>query len=168
MKVKHIKSVANNKDKIIIYNDSCTGQTRNIKIALFLLKLVQSGDITTKVIEQKFLISRHSFLPNNSDFICIESAACHTSIYIHKDCIPLSRMDHVPKNRTKIIIIRYQALPQPLVVYVEKFYILRFGINIVLSNRKNCAQVASQDHQYFKTFIDDVNGIRHNTRGFTL
>lgn len=82
--------------------------------------------------------------------------------------IPLSRMDHVPKNRTKIIIIRYRALPQPLVVYVEKFYILGFRINIVLSNRKNRAQVAFQDHQYFKTFIDDVNGIRHNTRGFAL
>ncbi|KAF7382984.1 hypothetical protein HZH66_013386 [Vespula vulgaris] len=48
MKVKHIKSVANNKDKIIIYNNSCTGQIRNIKLALSLLKLVESSDITTK------------------------------------------------------------------------------------------------------------------------
>ncbi|XP_076660862.1 uncharacterized protein LOC143364351 isoform X2 [Halictus rubicundus] len=83
--VKHIKSVAGYKDKIIIYSDSCTGQNRNIKIALSLLKLVQSDDIAAKIIEQKFLISGHSFLPNDSDFGCVESAARHTSIYIHED-----------------------------------------------------------------------------------
>ena len=38
--VKYIKSVVGNKNKIIIYSDSCTGQNRNIKIALLLLKLV--------------------------------------------------------------------------------------------------------------------------------
>lgn len=46
--VKYIKSAAGNKHKIIIYNDSCTGQNRNVKIALSLLKLVQTDDIVTK------------------------------------------------------------------------------------------------------------------------
>jgi len=83
--IKHIKTVAGNKEKIIIYSDTCPGQNRNIKLALSLLKLVQSDIITTNVIEQKFLVSGHSFLPNDSDFGSVESAARHSTIYVPED-----------------------------------------------------------------------------------
>lgn len=79
--IKHIKT-ASNKEKIIIYSDTCIGQNRNIKLALYLLKLVQSNDITTKIIEQKLLISGHSFLPNESIFGSVESAVRHSTTFL--------------------------------------------------------------------------------------
>nr|XP_033325321.1 uncharacterized protein LOC117219890 [Megalopta genalis] len=73
--IKYIKTYATNFEKIITYSDSCTGQNRNIKTVLSLLKLVQSMEIRAESIEMKFLVSGHSYLPNDSDFAIIESRA---------------------------------------------------------------------------------------------
>lgn len=73
--VKYIKTFARDHKKIITYSDSCTGQNRNIKTVLNLLKLVQSTEIQAESIEMKFLVSGHSYLPNDSDFAIIESHA---------------------------------------------------------------------------------------------
>ncbi|UYV82284.1 hypothetical protein LAZ67_21001583 [Cordylochernes scorpioides] len=54
---------------------SCTGQNRNIKTVLSLLRLVQSTEIRAQSIEMKFLVSEHSYLPNDSDIAIIESYA---------------------------------------------------------------------------------------------
>lgn len=72
---KYIKTYAANHEQIITYSDSCTGQNRNIKTVLSLLKLVQSTEIKAVSIEMKFLVSGHSYLPNDSDFAIIESCA---------------------------------------------------------------------------------------------
>ncbi|KAI4478515.1 hypothetical protein M0804_011838 [Polistes exclamans] len=73
--IKYIKTYATNFEKIITYSDSCTGQNRNIKTVLSLLKLVQSTEIRAESIEMKLLVSGHSYLPNDSDFAIIESRA---------------------------------------------------------------------------------------------
>lgn len=72
---KYTKTYAANFEKIITYSDSCTGQNRNIKTVLSLLKLVQSTEIKAESIDMKFLVSGHSYLPNDSDFAIIESCA---------------------------------------------------------------------------------------------
>ena len=64
-----------------MYSDSCSGQNRNIKTVLSLLKLVQSEDIKAKSIELKFLLSGHSYLPNDADFAVIEAYA-KKSVYL--------------------------------------------------------------------------------------
>ncbi|GFW03109.1 uncharacterized protein TNCV_157291 [Trichonephila clavipes] len=72
---KHVKLYAKDFQKIIMYSDSCSGQNRNIKTVLSLLKLVQSEDIKAESIELKFLLSGHSYLPNDADFAVIEAYA---------------------------------------------------------------------------------------------
>lgn len=73
--VKYIKMFADTHDRIVLWSDSCIGQNRNIKTVLSLLKLVQSTDIKAKSIEMKFLVSGHTYLPNDADFAVIESNA---------------------------------------------------------------------------------------------
>ena len=48
--IKYIMTYAANFEKLIIYSDSCTGQNRNIKIVLSLLKLFQSTEIRAESI----------------------------------------------------------------------------------------------------------------------
>lgn len=73
--VKHLKQYAANYLSIIIYSDSCTGQNRNIKLALSLLKLVCNPEMSADFIDHKFLVSDHSYLPHDADFGVIETKA---------------------------------------------------------------------------------------------
>lgn len=84
--VKHIKKHAANHKHIILYSDSCGGQNRNIKMALSLLKVLHSEEISAETIDFKFLVSGHSFLPNDADFGVIESASKKVQhIYVPSD-----------------------------------------------------------------------------------
>ncbi|KAI4482024.1 hypothetical protein M0804_009043 [Polistes exclamans] len=53
--------------------DMCTGQNRNLQMALMWLKVVQSEN-SIEIIDHKFLLSGHSYLPNDADFGIIEMA----------------------------------------------------------------------------------------------
>lgn len=72
---KHIRQEAKNHTHVILYSDSCTGQNRNIKVASTLMNLVLDPKLSIKTIDHKFLVSGHSFLPNDQDFGVIESAS---------------------------------------------------------------------------------------------
>jgi len=50
----------------------CAGQNRNIKVVLMWLKMVQTWENNVEIIDHKFLISGHSFLPNDRDFGVVE------------------------------------------------------------------------------------------------
>ena len=65
--LKHLKSIRNQKH-IIAYSDICTGQNRNIKVAVTWLKIVQLAVNNADIIGHKFLLSVYSFLPNDCDF----------------------------------------------------------------------------------------------------
>ncbi|CAG9773243.1 unnamed protein product [Ceutorhynchus assimilis] len=71
--VRHLKEEASNFNHIVMYSDCCTGQNRNIKLSLSLLKLTQDPVMSTSFIDHKFLVSGHSYLPNDADFGIIES-----------------------------------------------------------------------------------------------
>lgn len=60
--------VPRNNDHVIMFSDSCGGQNRNIKVALMCMKFLQEEQTSIKVIDQKFMTSGHSFLPNDADF----------------------------------------------------------------------------------------------------
>ncbi|XP_047347879.1 uncharacterized protein LOC124948386 isoform X2 [Vespa velutina] len=57
---------------VIAYSNACSGQNRNIKIVLTWMKIAQSLNNNDEAIDQKFLVSGHSFLPNYRDFGLIE------------------------------------------------------------------------------------------------
>jgi hypothetical protein len=67
--------------KVAAYSDSCGGQNRNHKIALMWLHIVQTTPITQ--VDHKFMVSGHSYLPNDRDFGVIERAVNKaTDIYV--------------------------------------------------------------------------------------
>ncbi|XP_050510421.1 uncharacterized protein LOC126887115 [Diabrotica virgifera virgifera] len=59
--------LAEGKEQLILWSDSCGGQNRNIKIVL-MLKAVLETHRSLKTIYFKYLIPGHSFLPNDTDF----------------------------------------------------------------------------------------------------
>lgn len=61
---KHVSQRAVKKQHIIAYSDACTGQNRNIKTSLMWIRLMGENE-SIKVIDHKFLVSGHSFLPND-------------------------------------------------------------------------------------------------------
>ena len=55
---------------LIAFSDACGGQNRNYKIATFWIYMTATTEI--EEVEQKFMTSGHSFLPNDRDFGIIE------------------------------------------------------------------------------------------------
>lgn len=71
--MKHIKNhVPATVKHLILWSDACGGQNRNIKITL-LLKSILHTNQNLQTITLNFLMSGHTFLPNDSDFSDIES-----------------------------------------------------------------------------------------------
>lgn len=80
--IKHLKTYAAGQKHVIMYSNSCTGQNRNIKTSLSFMKLVQDVGTGIDIIDYKFLVSGHSYLPNDGEFGIIESASRrHAHIY---------------------------------------------------------------------------------------
>jgi len=69
--LKHVKNLRSERH-IIAYSDMCAGKNRNIKVALMWLKIVKTLENNVEIIDHKFLISGHSFLPNDRDFGVVE------------------------------------------------------------------------------------------------
>ena len=66
---------------LIAYSDSCGGQNRNVKMVAMWMYITQTTAI--EVVDHKFMVSGHSFLPNDTDFGLIERAKSKTSeIYV--------------------------------------------------------------------------------------
>lgn len=83
--IEHLKSRATSKRHIIMWSDACTGQNRNLKLPLYLLKFIQSNNNSVEIIDHKFMVSGHSYLPNDTDFASIESYSKNRLIYSPDD-----------------------------------------------------------------------------------
>lgn len=83
--VKHIEARARLANHVVMYSDTCTGQNRNWKTAMTLMRLVQSEDNNIEVIDQKFMQSGHSYLPNDCDFASIENFSRMQQIFTPDD-----------------------------------------------------------------------------------
>ncbi|XP_039293094.1 uncharacterized protein LOC120353433 isoform X2 [Nilaparvata lugens] len=73
--VEHLKAQAATANHIVMYSDACTGQNRNLKLPLYLLKLIGGRSISASIIDHKFMVSGHSYLPNDRDFASVENFA---------------------------------------------------------------------------------------------
>ena len=67
----HMQDITTQKH-VIAYSDACSGQNRNIKVALTWMKIAQSSNNNIQTVDHKLLVSGHSFLPNDRDFGLIE------------------------------------------------------------------------------------------------
>ena len=75
---------------LIVYSDACGGQNRNINVACLWLYIVSSTSYPYTTIDHKFMVSGHSYLPNDRDFGSIEKVSRHAqSVYTPEDWFTL-------------------------------------------------------------------------------
>ena len=67
----HLRKMQTQATKLILYSDSCGGQNRNIDLVCLWMHIVSSPDTQ---IDQKFIVSGDSYLPNDRDCASIETA----------------------------------------------------------------------------------------------
>ena len=68
---------------LIAYSDSCGGQNRNISVVCLWQHIVSSDGFSYTTVDHKFMVSCHSYLPNDRDFGSIEGARRRqTSLYV--------------------------------------------------------------------------------------
>ena len=51
--------------KLILYSDSCGGQNQNVNLACLWINIVSSPEHSIIQIDQKFMVSGHSYLPSD-------------------------------------------------------------------------------------------------------
>ena len=66
--LKHLQHMDTTTENLILFSDSCGGQNGNIGIVCMALYIVSSSDYPFTQIDHKFMVSGHSFLPNDRDF----------------------------------------------------------------------------------------------------
>lgn len=90
--MKHIeKEIQSGITHLVLWSDSCGGQNRNIKMVLILKACLESHP-TLEDIRLKFLVSGHSFLPNDADFSDIECALKHVQrLYLPSDYVAVMK-----------------------------------------------------------------------------
>lgn len=79
---KHFETFPTTIKRIVMFSDTCTRQNCNIKISLSILKFVSSRNNSIEIINYKFLVSDHSYLPNDSNFASVENSAENRTIYV--------------------------------------------------------------------------------------
>ena len=82
----HLKEMETTANKLVLYSDACGGQNRNIFIVCMWLHIVASSDNPFTSVDHKFMVSGHSYLPNDRDFGHIEiSRKKTTHIFVPAD-----------------------------------------------------------------------------------
>lgn len=76
--LQHFKSFHSQAQHLIVFSDACGGQNRNINIVCFWMYVVSCGDFSYTTVDHKFMLSGHSYLPNDRDFGTIEKASRRT------------------------------------------------------------------------------------------
>lgn len=95
--LEHFRNkVPQDKDHVVMFSDSCGGQNRNIKLALRCMQFLQNENTHLKTIDQKFMTSGHSFLPNDADFGVIETYSKGRIMNVPRDWY-----DAITKSRRK-------------------------------------------------------------------
>ena len=63
--LKHFSNAQSQANHLIAiaFSDACGGQNRNINIACLWMYIVSSPDFSYKIVDHKFMLSGHSFLP---------------------------------------------------------------------------------------------------------
>ena len=70
---KHLQR-SSSATELTVFSDACGGQNRNINVALYWMHVVCSPNYSYTTVNHKFMVSGHSYLPNDWDFGSIETA----------------------------------------------------------------------------------------------
>ena len=91
--LKHFSTTQSQASHLILFSDACGGQNRNINMACFCLYIVCNPDFSYTVVDHKFMLSGHSYLPNDRDFGAIEKASRRAEhVYVPEDwCLLVER-----------------------------------------------------------------------------
>ena len=82
----YLSELSSGPKHLVCYSDPCGGQNRNIYMLCLWLHIVDNPAFSYEVIDQKFMVSGHSYLPNDRDFGIIESAKRRSQhIYVPHD-----------------------------------------------------------------------------------
>ncbi|KAJ8876504.1 hypothetical protein PR048_020949 [Dryococelus australis] len=150
----HFELNARDKKNVIIYSDTYTGQNRYIKMALSLMQFVQRTDTQIERIDQKYLVSGLSFLPNNSDLASMELAAKGKTINVVEN-----RYDIMAscRQKKKFIVCQMQAdevySTKPLEMYITRTKIIKIRV-ITKMKRKNMIDLLPFIPQVYYTFLN--------------
>ena len=84
--LSHIQEMRTSATKLTVYSDACGGQNRNINMVCMWMHVVASDDYPFTSVDHKFMVSGHSYLPNDRDFGSIETASKKSQcIYVPAD-----------------------------------------------------------------------------------
>ena len=92
--LKHLREInmGATTTRLITFSDSCGGQNRNIYMVCLWLHVVACSYLPFTTVDQKLMLSGHSYLPNDRDFGNIELAKeKKQAIYIPDDWYSLVR-----------------------------------------------------------------------------
>ena len=91
--MKHLQEMNTQAENLVLYSDSCGGQNQNIGMVCTLPYIVGSNMFPYKCINHKFMVSGHSYLPNDQDFSSIETVRRKRShVYTPELCYELFRI----------------------------------------------------------------------------
>lgn len=126
--MKHLKEMNSRAENLVLYSDCCGGQNRNIGVVCTLLYVVGSPEYSYKHIDHKFMVSGHSYLPNDRDFSSIETAK--------------RKRDHIYTPDDWYELIRTARRNNPFQVYEMKStdFVSVDGIKDSITNRKTTTQ----------------------------
>lgn len=150
---------------IFIYSDCCSGQNRNLNIALTLLRFVLE-DNSIKTIEHKFLVSGHSYLPNNGD-LGVSKLRIKRTIYGLKDWYNIMR----DARRTNKFVIHGMQISDFVAVTGLQDYVTKKKKNVArivvnwLKMRHSTTFVIKYDKRhrmsiFYKETLNDLVGFQ--------
>jgi hypothetical protein len=159
--LKVLNQEITNKDHLVIWCDNCSGQNKNRMAVFTLLFLVSLGVFTS--IEQKFLVSGHSFLSCDRNFAQVEKRKRVMKAFIPSDLIPVVKSAKVQKsfqvvemsqqdfhmqeaadklinisklNISKLVAIRYESKNPAVVLTKEAYSDVTWNTKTILRKNK--------------------------------
>lgn len=116
---------------LILYSDSCGGQNRNIHLLCLYLHIISNPNLPIEIVDHKFMIPGHSYLPNDQDFGVIEQVKHHhPHIYI-------------PQEWYELVRTAYRSNPFRVVEMETKdFMAIKELKKLVVNRKENTARVA--------------------------
>lgn len=103
----HIEGIKKPIKKLILWSDSCGGQNRSIKFVLMMMFILENHP-TLECISMRYLLSGHSFLPNDREFGEAETAMKrHSNLYTDEKYMEVMRECRT-KNKFDVVRMSHE------------------------------------------------------------
>lgn len=82
--LKYLKLRASEATQLIVFSNACGGQNRNVNIARLWMYVVSNSDFAYSVVDHKFMILGHSYLPNDHDLARLKRLIAKPNTYSYQ------------------------------------------------------------------------------------